>query len=157
MNKKSNPSDKIVNGNVNKYYSYREAMTRIKLAIENGYYFEAITIEESILCDRLLSYLIGTQNFPMKEDENIFRGSKTNLGNLLNLLKKSHPKPINIKNYLDMHEAIDNWRKKRNECIHSIVKSFPGKPTINIDDFLFLAKETSIEGKNLCKVIQQLK
>jgi hypothetical protein len=42
-----------------KYLSYAEAWRRIKAAIQAGYYLEAVTIEESIIADRLLSYVAG--------------------------------------------------------------------------------------------------
>ena len=44
--------------NVGKYNAYKYAFGMIKEAIESGFYFQAITIEESILCDRLLSVLL---------------------------------------------------------------------------------------------------
>ncbi|NJM48932.1 MAG: hypothetical protein HC860_24505 [Alkalinema sp. RU_4_3] len=47
--KKSSFPQKDVAGNVNKYESYREAWSRIKHAQENGFFLEAITIQESII------------------------------------------------------------------------------------------------------------
>lgn len=49
----------IIKGNAAKFWSYREAWTRIKQAQEQGFYLEAVTIEESIISDRLMSYLIS--------------------------------------------------------------------------------------------------
>lgn len=49
---KSSSAPKSTKGNTAKYYSYAEAWTRIKLAQEQGFYFEAIVLQESIISDR---------------------------------------------------------------------------------------------------------
>lgn len=43
--------------NYTKYESHKYAFDQIDLAIEKGLFLEAITIEESILADRLISFL----------------------------------------------------------------------------------------------------
>jgi len=48
---------KLVKGNVKKYQSYTYANSKIKLAIVKKFYIEAIAIEESIISDRLISFL----------------------------------------------------------------------------------------------------
>ncbi len=45
--------------NTAKYLSYAEAWRRIKSANEREFYFEVVTLCESIISDRLLSYLLG--------------------------------------------------------------------------------------------------
>jgi hypothetical protein len=57
---KSTPPQRTPKGRIKKYLSYREAWSRIETAKDNGYYFEAVTLEESIICDRLISYLISS-------------------------------------------------------------------------------------------------
>lgn len=42
--RKSQVSSKEITGNANKYEAYREAWARIKLAQENSFFLEAITI-----------------------------------------------------------------------------------------------------------------
>lgn len=42
-----------------KHLSYAEAWRRIKNATESGFHFEAVTLCESIISDRLLSYVRG--------------------------------------------------------------------------------------------------
>ncbi len=54
--KKSTPPANGVTGNAAKYESYREAWSRIDAACENQFFLEAITIEESIISDRIISY-----------------------------------------------------------------------------------------------------
>lgn len=41
-----------------KYLSYAEAWARIRLASRQGFFLEAVTVEESIISDRLTSYLV---------------------------------------------------------------------------------------------------
>ena len=55
--RKSQTSDKAIIGNAEKFEAYREAWSRIKLAQENHFFLEAITIQESIISDRLISFL----------------------------------------------------------------------------------------------------
>lgn len=42
-----------------KYLSYKEAWSRITKGLENGSYLEVVTICESIIADRLWSYVSG--------------------------------------------------------------------------------------------------
>ena len=44
--------------NANKYFSYSAAWVRIKRARGSGFYLEAVTPEESIMADRLVSFLV---------------------------------------------------------------------------------------------------
>ncbi len=57
LKKSTIPAGTSLNGNVAKYLSYREAWARIKLARRQGFFLEAVTIDESIISDRLLSFL----------------------------------------------------------------------------------------------------
>lgn len=52
---KSSALAQPINGNGDKFRAYRESWTRIKEAQKQGFYLEAITIEESIISDRLSS------------------------------------------------------------------------------------------------------
>ena len=116
----------------------------MKKAIEGKFYLEAITIQESIITDRLLNFIIRNKILEITEEE--LHKPKAYLNNLVN----------HSKIYFDdelIYEELNAFRFGRNNCIHAIVKSFPGKPTINVNDFLKLAKETSINGKLLCRKI----
>lgn len=61
-------------GNVAKAASYREAKARIKAAKEQHFYIEAIAIIESIISDRILSYLHGAHNFPPRTKNGAKKG-----------------------------------------------------------------------------------
>jgi len=76
------------NSNIRKYLSYKEAYSRMDKAIKNGFYFEAITIQESILSDRLLSFVVSKNLIEINENE--IHKNKVSLGNLINATKDLH-------------------------------------------------------------------
>jgi hypothetical protein len=57
--RKSRIPDQVLKGNAAKYLSYRQAWARIGAAQGHGFYLEAVTIVESVITDRLISYLVG--------------------------------------------------------------------------------------------------
>jgi hypothetical protein len=85
----------VPDSNPTKYFSYKEAWGRISRAIGHGFFFEAVTIEESIMCDRLISYLCRVH---VKADANLERQS---FANLIALWKKQVP-------YAD-RSSSSNW------------------------------------------------
>jgi len=48
----------VPHSNAMRYFSYKEAWVRIKKAQGSGFYLEAVTLEESIIADRLISFLV---------------------------------------------------------------------------------------------------
>ena len=149
--RKSNISSKEIGGNADKYESYREAWSRIKLAQENHFFLEAITIQESIISDRLISLLtrLGALK-PLAQQRN---GQYPSFGNLIRLWRSEFSGELQSGSYPDIIAAVDQWRLIRNEAIHAIVKSEPGKPTQLIDLFLQKAKETAEEGERLTREV----
>jgi hypothetical protein len=133
-------------GNATKYFSYREAWTRIKLAREAGFFLEAIAIQESIIADRLTGYLIVVGEIPLETRHR-------SLGEVIKLWKKRHPTNIEVKGCSNLQGAVDAWRRSRNEAVHRIVQSLPGSPTVPIDDFLTLAEKAASEGDLLAKAV----
>jgi len=133
-------------GNQAKYLSYREAWQRINAAIEAEFYFEAVTISESILSDRLLSYVIGI-------DPNSRIKTSTNFAELIRAWRKLAGSLPAEPSYQDLGEAVDEWRKDRNAIVHGLVKSDPGTPTENVGSFLQRAKKTAEDGKRLARMV----
>lgn len=125
-----------------KYHSYKAAYSRMNLAMKSGFYLEAIAIQESIISDRLLSFAVRSgQLVVTKEKLHSITFSK--------LIKIS-------KVYFDNQKLvndIENFRLQRNQCLHGFVKSFPGKPTIVVNDFMALLIQTSKAGKKLTREI----
>jgi hypothetical protein len=51
----------------------------------------------------------------------------------------------------NLYNELNKFRFSRNNCIHAMVKSYPGNPTPKVSEFQKLAKETSINGKILTR------
>jgi hypothetical protein len=145
INKKSIEPTKSIKGDANKFLAYREAWTRIKQAQEQGFYLEAITIEESIISDRLSSYF-----------RNILKTEKqlNSLKGMQDLWKKHHPEAIIFGGYNDLIFELDKWRKERNQAIHAIVQSHT-HPARSIDSFLLHSKNVAARGEKLTSAISQ--
>lgn len=149
--RKSQVPLKEIAGNAEKYESYREAWSRIKLAQENHFFLEAITIQESIISDRLISFLSrSTAPHPLSFLES---GKFPSFYRLIQYWRLEFPKALQSGLYPDLIEAVDQWRCMRNKAIHAIVKSESGKPTKSIDEFLQKAKDTAEEGEKLAREV----
>jgi len=130
--------------NYYKFYSYRYAYSQMRRAIEGKFYLEAITIQESIITDRLLSFVIRKELIDSSDSKLLIRNISLN-----NLTKLS-------KDHFDDDALIielDEFRFSRNNCIHAMVKSFPGNPTQKINEFQKLARETSLSGRILTRKV----
>lgn len=136
----------IPDGNAPKYFSYREAWGRIRRAIGHGFYLEAVTLEESIISDRLVSYFRRTG--VMDPDSNKF----ISLHQLIEKLKKQVPEPIRdpLKEprFENLQQSLSEWKDKRNHVVHGIVKS-SGNSLSDVENFLEEAKQIAIEGEQI--------
>jgi len=138
-----------VAGNARKYWSYREAFGRIRGAMGHGYYLEAITIEESIISDRLRSYVVKIGQAPPAR-----RFAREPLAALIQRWRSLVTTAIADAHFDDLQASIDAWRRRRNELIHGMVKSHPGTAPISVDEFLREARETAQEGERLAKSLR---
>lgn len=128
---------------------YTEAYARIESSINTGHFFEAITIEESIISDRLASFLEATDT--LKSD----KIHKQSFSNLIMLWKISTTNPGTIWEACDeLISKVDAWRKQRNKYVHGLVK-FPNKKANipNTTEFLKGAEKTANEGKALANLV----
>lgn len=130
--------------NHRKQLSYREAYKRINDARNGEYYFEAVTLAESIMSDRLLSYLAGKQARPKGHPS--FKG-------LIEAWKRSCHAPIKQSRITNLQQEVDTWRISRNKVVHGLVHSEPGQPTESVEDFLSLAKHAANEGAKLARAV----
>ncbi|MDU0112284.1 hypothetical protein RT723_04580 [Psychrosphaera aquimarina] len=112
------------------------ANARITKAIKDGYYLEAITLQESIISDKLALFLSHKKK----------QSDSKSLYELISLCLKI--------NKLELFSKVDEWRKKRNTTIHGLVRSTPFEKQLAITDFDNLAKDTALQGTNLVKKIQ---
>jgi hypothetical protein len=116
----------------------------MKKAIEGKFYLEAITIQESIITDRLLSFAIRKELLNTTDNKLLIRNVSLN-----NLIKLS-------KEYFDddlLSNELDEFRFSRNNCIHAMVKSFPDNPTQKVSEFQKLSRETSLSGRVLTRKV----
>lgn len=135
-------------GNYAKYLSYREAWKRINESVNNGFHFEAVTIAESIISDRLLSYIWGV-------DPQSKITTRDPFAKLIKEWKRlGAPLPL-YPSYKDLGAAVDDWRARRNEIVHGLVKSEPGKPTNDVNSFLEQAEKTAKEGADLARKVSE--
>lgn len=98
-------------GNVQKFDAYKEAFTRIKAAIDKGFFIEAIAIQEAIMSDRLRSHLEYKKSLPKRD---VFC-------DLIKAWKKLGKNQITLS--IALPELIDLWRSQRNNAIHGFVSN----------------------------------
>lgn len=117
---------------------FHAAFKRIERAIANGFYIEAIAIEESLICDRIESAISIATN---KE------GYPETLGPLL-----SQPKKLSVFPDELLH-GLDAWRKDRNLVMHQMVK-ITNSDTTDWRSRMKFARITALEGKSLLRDVQ---
>lgn len=137
--------------NMKKRDSYALAHDMINEAIKAWCPLQAITIEESILSDRLWSAL-NSQDRPRRGRHH------DTLGDALREWKDTKGSDCLIvldeKASFSLKELNDFW-EDRNELLHGIVKSFSGEaPSIEANQFRERAMLVAITGKNLVKEVQ---
>ena len=142
-----------IQGNILKYLSYREAWSRIKQAQQQEFFLEAVTLEESIITDRLICYLVVTGTIKPALELHKY----PNFGQLIKIWKLLHNNPISIRvraiEFEDLQSSVDLWRQQRNKIVHGMVKSHPGTATDDILNFLESAKLTATEGEMLARAV----
>lgn len=141
-------SEREIRGNAAKYWSYREAWTRIKQALEQGFYLEAVTIEESIISDRLMSYLVsvGTGEQVGTSGQHLSFGKLIQLWGQQCLLSESQEG-------CTLQLQVDQWRQPRNKVVHGIVKLSNEAPRNTIIQFVEEAKQAAEEGERLARAV----
>ena len=119
-----------------KYLSYRFAFQRMKEAIDAGFFLEASTIAESVISDRLLSAC--NRKGPVS--------TKLPLSRLIDIA-------ITLKPAVPTPESLHEWRIARNQVIHAVAKSAPGKSTLKVSEFMELAESTAVNGLKLARIV----
>ena len=146
--KKRFPAVPVPDRNANKYFSYSEAWVRIKKARGSGFHLEAVTLEESIIADRLVSFLVCVGEIQTES-----RVEKCSFGQLIQLWTKRTPQPIPVQYLPDLRSAVDEWRKHRNRVVHGMVKSMPGAQHGDVLDFLKEAEFVAFQGEALAHAV----
>jgi hypothetical protein len=138
-------------GNEAKYYAYKEAWARIKQSIKQGYYLEAVTIEESILSDRMASFIIKASVTSLSNGT-VFKFHNL-IGAWFKLAKTFCCSDDDLLAIDDLHRRIVLWSKHRNDIVHGIVKSKVGHKDDHVTNFLREALAAAIEGESLAKAV----
>lgn len=132
--------------NTPKYHSYREAWSRINDSIDQGFFFEAVTICESVISDRLLSYILGV-------DPHAGTNTRTSFDKLIKKWRKLAENLPNHGESGNLADAVDAWRMARNSMVHGMVKTMPGTATESVDDFISRAERAASDGKDLARAV----
>ena len=148
---KSTPPKQTPKGRVKKYLGYREAWSRIRIAQKNGHYLEAVTLEESIICDRLISYLVSNGALARPVSGN----NHPSFSSLIGLWKRTEGTPISEGGFSNLQESVDTWRILRNKVVHGIVKSYPDTEPDDITSFLEEAERAAEEGRKLARAVSK--
>lgn len=131
-----------------KYENYKEQNERLKKALNNHFYLEAVFIEYSILEDRLES-ILRYENNTIKSKDYVSIDKKINKVNTIAREKKGLAKKYFSPEFM---ESIKEWKEKRNPLIHSLMK----RPN-STEEIRAVAEEGYILQKELCRLSQNYK
>ena len=74
-------------------------------------------------------------------------------GQLITALQSEFPAGLSIGDIEAVVSALNAWKDDRNTAVHAIVKSDPGTPTVDIQEFLHLAEKAAEQGAKLARAI----
>lgn len=136
--------------NTEKHSSYTAAWSRMSAAIEHEFFLEAVAIQESMMFDRIRSFLEYVVQDEVK-DETPFGRVVRRWEAELNADSKRQPSRWESDG--DLPKRVLDWIDARNVVVHKMVRSRPGTPTMPIDQFLVLAKSAAEGGSILCREV----
>lgn len=139
--------DQLDKKQIGRYMRYKLAFDRMDEALQEGWLLEAISLQESIISDRLTSILDA-------KGETV--SIKQSLGRLI-----SHAKKVITGSGAivvgDFFHELDQWRDARNECVHAFCK---------LDDHAYAENsaeifseqmwETAKKGRELVDIVKHL-
>lgn len=119
---------------------FKQAFKRVDRAISLGFHLEAITIIESLICDRIETIISIYGNTEV---------SPSTLGPLIKSLTQLEFVEQ------DLIIELNDWRQRRNLVLHQMVK-ITHSESINWRERMIFARETAVEGRELLKLVQLL-
>ena len=130
-----------------RYLRYKLAFERLDEALEEGWLLEAISLEESIISDRLLSAL---QSLTGKDS------AKVSLNELINQTKEAF-----VANggdpQVSLFDQLHQWRQNRNECVHAFCKlDDHAYSESSAEIFSDMMWETAMKGRELVDLVRHL-
>ena len=124
--------------------SFTYAFTRMSESYKKEFYLESVTLAESIISDRLLSFV---------KSRHVKVNDRTALKQLIDKAKKLNTSPAITRAGQELFDALDEWRVTRNKCVHAVAKSEPGEPTVTVGEFIGMAKRSAKDGKELARLV----
>ncbi len=136
--------------NKNRWRTYQLAYDHIDEAIKQGFYIEALVLEEGIIADRLGAAVQG---------KGIATPGKTLLlGKLIELVWQHSDA------FQDLHERlakkgvtlddVDAWREERNKFIHNVAHGLPEQKTpVTADDYNARGTAVAERGLKLARLV----
>ena len=130
-----------------RYLRYKLAFDRLEESLTEGWLLEAISLEESIITDRLISVLEA-------KGESV--SSRQSLSSLITQTKKVMT-GSGAAAEGDFFGELDLWRQDRNECIHAFCKLDDHAYSDNSAE-IFSDKmwETAKKGRELVDLVKRL-
>lgn len=121
--------------------SYKAALARVGQSTADGYFLEAIALEECLISNCLFNYLNNTgtslDNPSFKLLLTAIRKNAQGLdGSSMSLFKK-----------------IDAWRVARNKAIHGFITATSDSLNQSRQSFQQLTETTAKEGETLCEAV----
>lgn len=119
---------------------HKIANARLKRSLANGFWIEAICIEESIICDRIESVLHTKTGSPR-------------IGNLAPLVLEVIASGSHSLSDQALFEELKAWINNRNIVVHELVK-------VSLDNMEpweereFRAEKTALEGQRLARQVK---
>ena len=127
---------------------YARAFSRINEAIKKKFYLEAITLEESIMSDRLESRLDVVKAEKPQE-------YKT-LGKLIGAMKDKNINTLNQEQFQLLEEVNEWYSNGRCLLLHEMVKFNSLYENMHWQERYDSAKEVAIKGKQLAQALSDL-
>lgn len=134
--------------NVVKYENYKKQNERLKKALNNHFYLEAVFIEYAIIEDRLES-ILRYENNTIKSKTHVSIDKKIDKVNTIAREKKGLAKKYFSPEFM---ESIKDWKERRNPLIHALMKR-----SNSTEELCAIAKEGNDLQKELCRLSQNYK
>jgi hypothetical protein len=130
-----------------RYLRYKLAFERLDDALEEGWLLEAISLEESIISDRILSALLSLTGKS---------SARMSFNDLINQTKEAF-----VANGGDPEAKLFNqlhqWRQDRNECVHAFCKlDDHAYSESSAEIFSEMMWETAKKGRELVDLVKHL-
>lgn len=121
--------------------SYQSAMDQASKAIKDGYYLEAIALEECLISNCLFNFLESS-------GVRLFNPSfHALLKEFVSRSASDHAFPR------DLLGDLNEWRKSRNKAIHGFISSGSIEISMYREKFNELIKQTAVQGESHCKSV----